>query len=66
MIKINSEVKLKGRPVNINSVRQQRLAKTLELKSQGVEIKRGRPSTKNTISILLDNVVEVVVLEEMK
>ena len=37
-----TEVKVKGRPVNTNSVRQQKLAKVAELKAQGIEVKRGR------------------------
>ena len=38
------EIKAKpGRPVNENSVRQQKLKLINELKEQGVEIKRGRP-----------------------
>tara|TARA_R110000822_G_scaffold207083_1_gene343234 strand:+ start:398 stop:715 length:318 start_codon:yes stop_codon:yes gene_type:complete len=35
--------KQQGRPVNENSVRQQKLKLINELKEQGVEIKRGRP-----------------------
>ena len=42
VVAVATEVKVKGRPVNTNSVRQQRLAKAAELKAQGVEIKRGR------------------------
>jgi hypothetical protein len=42
VIAVATEVKVKGRPVNTNSVRQQKLAKVAELKAQGVEIKRGR------------------------
>jgi hypothetical protein len=42
VVAVATEVKVKGRPVNTNSVRQQRLAKVAELKAQGVEIKRGR------------------------
>ncbi len=38
VIAVATEVKVKGRPVNTNSVRQQKA----ELKAQGVEIKRGR------------------------
>jgi hypothetical protein len=40
----NKEIKKQlGRPVNVNSVRQQKLKAIEELKAQGVEIKRGRP-----------------------
>ena len=42
VVTVATEVKVKGRPVNTNSVRQQKLAKVAELKAQGVEIKRGR------------------------
>jgi hypothetical protein len=42
VVAVATEVKVKGRPVNTNSVRQQKLAKVAELKAQGVEIKRGR------------------------
>ena len=42
VVAVATEVKLLGRPVNTNSVRQQKLAKVAELKAQGVEIKRGR------------------------
>jgi hypothetical protein len=41
-VAVATEVKQLGRPVNTNSVRQQKLAKVAELKAQGVEIKRGR------------------------
>jgi hypothetical protein len=41
-VAVATEVKAKGRPVNTNSVRQQKLAKVAELKAQGIEIKRGR------------------------
>jgi hypothetical protein len=37
-----------GRPVNENSVRQQKLKLINELKEQGVEIKRGRPVNKES------------------
>jgi hypothetical protein len=42
VVAVATEVKQLGRPVNTNSVRQQKLAKVAELKAQGVEIKRGR------------------------
>lgn len=41
-VAVATEVKQKGRPVNTNSVRQQKLAKVAELKAQGIEVKRGR------------------------
>jgi hypothetical protein len=41
-VAVATEVKVKGRPVNTNSVRQQKLAKIAELKAQGIEVKRGR------------------------
>jgi hypothetical protein len=37
------EAKKLGRPVNVNSERQKRLAEKEALKASGVEIKRGRP-----------------------
>lgn len=39
----NTIAKSKGRPVNMNSARQQRLALQAELKQNGVTVKRGRP-----------------------
>lgn len=42
VVAVATEVKQKGRPVNVNSARQQKLAKVAELKAQGIEIKRGR------------------------
>ena len=42
VVAVVTEVKSLGRPVNTNSVRQQKLAKVAELKAQGLEIKRGR------------------------
>jgi len=38
----NNEVKVKGRPVNMNSARQKRLAE-LASKREAGELKRGRP-----------------------
>ena len=38
----NNEVKVKGRPVNVNSARQKRLAE-LAAKREAGELKRGRP-----------------------
>ena len=41
-------VKQKGRPVNLNSPRQQRLKEQEERKLQGVIIQRGRPVSENS------------------
>jgi hypothetical protein len=42
VVAVATELKVKGRPVNTSSVRQQKLAKVAELKAQGLEVKRGR------------------------
>jgi hypothetical protein len=42
VVAVATETKSLGRPVNTNSVRQQKLAKVAELKAQGLEVKRGR------------------------
>lgn len=43
----NNEVKVKGRPVNMNSARQKRLAE-LASKREAGELKRGRPVVKGS------------------
>ena len=45
---MKNEVKVLGRPVNENSVRQLRL-KELELKRSNGELKRGRPVESNSV-----------------
>ena len=42
VVAVATELKVKGRPVNTSSVRQQKLAKVADLKAQGLEVKRGR------------------------
>ena len=44
VIAVATEVKVKGRPVNTNSVRQQKLAEKAEFIANGGSTKRGRPT----------------------